>query len=88
MIVSGCGRIWSGKVGLGAVQQSPVQDDVDLLVVESDQPADGQQLPGGEVVGPGEIGVLRAAGADRPLRQAQGQGDGARAAAGASVRVS
>src|SRR3954464_3352998 len=50
--------VWrSGEVGSRPPQRGAVEGDVDLLVVEGDQPGDRQQLPGGEVVGPRQVAV-------------------------------
>ena len=50
----------SGRQVDRPVKEPTVEEDVDLLVVERDQPGDRQQLAGREVVGPGEVGVARA----------------------------
>jgi hypothetical protein len=61
--VSGCGKDRSvlREVGGRAVESLPGEEDVDFLVVEGDQPGDGQQLPGREVVAPGDVGMSRTA---------------------------
>jgi DDE superfamily endonuclease len=49
-----------GEVGVWSGEPLPVNDDVGFLVVESDQSGDGQQLPGREVVAPGDVRMSRA----------------------------
>lgn len=50
------GQVRLREMGEGSLQASAVDGHVDLLVVEGDQSGDRQQLPGREVIGPGEIG--------------------------------
>ena len=52
---------------LRPVEQFPVEEDVDLLVVKGDQSGDRLKLPGREVVGPGQVGVHGLADPDRPV---------------------
>src|SRR5712691_6640852 len=54
-------------MGLRTVYRLAADERVDLLVVEGDHAGDGQQLPGGEVVRPGQVLVHGAAGLDRPV---------------------
>jgi site-specific DNA recombinase len=49
----------SGRQVDRPVKETTVEEGVDFLVVERDQPGDRQQLAGREVVGPGDVGVAR-----------------------------
>ena len=49
----------SGRLVDRPVKETTVEEGVDSLVVERDQPGDRQQLAGREVVGPGDVGVAR-----------------------------
>jgi hypothetical protein len=42
---------------LRSLELDAVEEEVDLLVVESDEPGEGEHLAGGEVVGPGNVGM-------------------------------
>src|SRR3954451_6487354 len=48
-------------------QRLTVQDHVDFLVVDGDQTADGQQLPGREVIAPGQVGIGHVVHPHRPV---------------------
>ena len=74
------------EVRLGPLEPLAAEEQVYLFVVEGHQSRDGLELAGREVVGPRQIGVHRAAGADRPVPAGgalvRAAGDGA---AGAQV---
>ena len=55
------------EVGGRPGEELAVEGDVDLLVVEGDQAGDGEELAGGEVVGPGQVRVGRVADRDVPV---------------------
>ena len=49
----------SGRQVDRPAEETTVEEGVDFLVVERDQPGDRQQLAGREVVGPGDVGVAQ-----------------------------
>src|SRR4029077_19259414 len=55
------------EVRLGPFPSLTVQDGVDAFVVEGDEPGDGQELTGGEVIRPGQVGMDGLADPDRPV---------------------
>src|SRR5207248_5984058 len=57
----------SGEMCLRTIQALTVEVGVDHLVVERDQAGNRQQLPGREVVRPGQVLVYGAVGLDRPV---------------------
>src|SRR5580704_6916419 len=68
----GCGAsprtfVRSEEVRLRALKQLVADEDVDLLVVEGDHAGNGQELPGGKVVGPRQVLMHRIADLYRPV---------------------